>query len=221
MRRAWELAARGPGHQAGAQRAWSISRLLPAGADRGFDQQWTVSRVLFRRAVARPPVRIIHLGDALPRRSSTLTRALAPLPARASRGVRAGERFGRVTLYSAPIRACSRKGLPRRRSPGCRAWALTPRFHPYLCERGRGPPRHRRCNFCCAFPRVTPGRCCRLPHPMEPGLSSRGRFVSAGDPPSTSSAASLAGRPHRGRLAQKRTPLGESGNQYFRSCSHF
>ena len=32
-----------------------------------------------------------------------------------------------------PIRVCSGRGLPRRRSPGCRAWALTPRFHPYLC----------------------------------------------------------------------------------------
>ena len=30
-----------------------------------------------------------------------------------------------------PIQACTRRGLPRRRSPGCRAWALTPRFHPY------------------------------------------------------------------------------------------
>ena len=33
----------------------------------------------------------------------------------------------------------------------------------------------RRCYFCCAFPRVTPGRCYRLPCPMEPGLSSRAR----------------------------------------------
>ena len=41
--------------------------------------------------------------------------------------------FGRATLDSAPIRACSGRGLPRRRSPGCRAWALTPRFQPYLC----------------------------------------------------------------------------------------
>jgi len=44
----------------------------------------------------------------------------------------------------------------------------------------------RRCDFCCAFPRVAPGRCYRLPCPVEPGLSSRGRFVSAGDLPSTS-----------------------------------
>ena len=50
---------------------------------------------------------------------------------------RAGARrhFGRAALDSAPIRACSGRGLPRRRSPGCRAWALTPRFHPCLCLR--------------------------------------------------------------------------------------
>jgi hypothetical protein len=41
--------------------------------------------------------------------------------------------FGQVTLDSIPIRACSGRGLPRRRSPGCRAWALTPRFQPCLC----------------------------------------------------------------------------------------
>jgi len=45
--------------------------------------------------------------------------------------------FGRVTLDSLPIRACSGRGLLRRRSPGCRAWALTPRFQPCLCLPGR------------------------------------------------------------------------------------
>jgi hypothetical protein len=45
--------------------------------------------------------------------------------------------FGRVALDSLPIRACSGRGLPRRRSPGCRAWALTPRFQPCLCLPGR------------------------------------------------------------------------------------
>ena len=90
--------------------------------------------------------------------------------------------------FSAPIRACSGKGLPRRRSPGCRAWALTPRFHPYLCELDE-PASHRRYYFCCAFPRVAPGRRYRLPHPVEPGLSSHGRFMSAGDPLSTSGGA--------------------------------
>ncbi len=54
---------------------------------------------------------------------------------------RAGDRsrFGRAALDSAPIRACSGRGLPRRRSPGRRAWALTPRFHPCLCLLGRPP----------------------------------------------------------------------------------
>jgi len=41
--------------------------------------------------------------------------------------------FERVALDSIPIRACSGRGLPRRRSPGSRAWALTPRFQPCLC----------------------------------------------------------------------------------------
>ncbi len=41
--------------------------------------------------------------------------------------------FERVALNSIPIRACSGRGLPRRRSPGSRAWALTPRFQPCLC----------------------------------------------------------------------------------------
>jgi len=43
------------------------------------------------------------------------------------------ECFGRAALDSVPIRACSGRGLLRRRSPGCRAWALTPRFQPCLC----------------------------------------------------------------------------------------
>ena len=101
--------------------------------------------------------------------------------------------FERAALDSTPIRACSGKGLPRRRSPGCHAWALTPRFHPYRANAKRSPHRPslrsndalRRCYFCCAFPRVTPGRCYRLPCPMEPGLSSRVRCVYAGDLPST------------------------------------
>ncbi len=71
--------------------------------------------------------------------------------------------FGWVTLDSIPIRACSGRGLLRRRSPGCRAWALTPRFQPCLCLcedalRHLGFIGHRRFGFCCAFPRVAPGR---------------------------------------------------------------
>src|SRR5262245_42565013 len=64
---------------------------------------------------------IIRLGAALLRRSSAL-------PARSH----SEECFGRAALDGAPIRACSGRGLPRRRSPGCRAWALTPRFQPCL-----------------------------------------------------------------------------------------
>ena len=44
------------------------------------------------------------------------------------------------------------------RSPGCRAWALTPRFQPCLIASPLRATRHRRCLFCGAFPRVTPGR---------------------------------------------------------------
>ena len=154
--------------------------------------KWTVSRVLSRRAVAPSPARIIHLGDALPRRSSALTRTLAPHELIASAS-------GGSPSTSAPIRVCSQKGLPRRRSPGCRAWALTPRFHPYLCELNESAS-HRRCNFCCAFPRVAPGRRYRLLHPMEPGLSSHGRFVSAGDPPSTSGGAERRRRANPGQF---------------------
>ena len=49
--------------------------------------------------------------------------------------------LGRAVQCDVPIRACSGRGLPRRRSPGCRAWALTPRFHPYLCLARRSSQR--------------------------------------------------------------------------------
>ena len=86
---------------------------------------WTVSRVLFPTRVAPRRAKAIHLGDALPRRSSALTR----MPGRRL----AATAFGRAALDGIPIRACSGRGLPRRQSPGRRAWALTPRFHPCLC----------------------------------------------------------------------------------------
>ncbi len=105
---------------AGVGRFRPSSRRVPS---RRNGQQWTVSRVLFRCAVARAPARIIHLGDTLLCRSSALTRALQPQQ----------RLLGRAALDSASIRACSGRGLPRRRSPGCRAWALTPRFHRCLC----------------------------------------------------------------------------------------
>jgi len=70
--------------------------------------------------------------------------------------------FGRAVLDSAPIRACSGRGLPRRRSPGCRAWALTPRFQPCLClPPGRlSTPEDRRpsaVSFLLRFPSGHPG----------------------------------------------------------------
>ena len=165
-----------------ASRAWP--KLLPRTSEQAGCSAWTLSRVLSRTCVAVGPVKIIHLGVALPRRSSALTRVPCD-PFECT--------FGRTDLSGTPIQACSGKGLPRRRSPGCHAWALTPRFHPYRANAKRSPHRPslrsndalRRCYFCCAFPRVTPGRCYRLPCPMEPGLSSRVRCVYAGDLPST------------------------------------
>ena len=103
------------------------SEAKPSGACTKRDRRRTVSRVLFHRRVASTAARIIRLGDALLRRSSALTRTPAPSLANQIR------RFGRAALDGVPIRACSGRGLPRRRSPGCRAWALTPRFHPCLC----------------------------------------------------------------------------------------
>ena len=59
----------------GAPGTWLA--LLPPGLGTHANPKWTVSRVLFRLPVARKPARIIHLGDALLRRSSALTRMLA------------------------------------------------------------------------------------------------------------------------------------------------
>ena len=65
-----------------------------------------------------------------------------------------GRAIGRTALDDVPIRACSGRGLPRRRSPGCRAWALTPRFHPYLCSPGGEPSA---VSFLRRFPSGHPG----------------------------------------------------------------
>ena len=64
-----------------------------------------------------------------------------------------------------PSRPCSGWGLPSRPGHPGRWWALAPPFHPCRQE-------HRRSVLCGTFPRVTPGRCCRPPCPVEPGLSS-------------------------------------------------
>jgi hypothetical protein len=154
-----------------ALRTWPEG-FLPEVRTRGPDRP--VSRVLSRTPVAPRAAKVIPLGRLLLGGSSTLTRT----PRRRSRAVDRADRSGGV-----PIRACSGRGLPRRRSPGCRAWALTPRFHPCLIAPPLRATRHRRCLFCGAFPRVTPGRCYRPPCPVEPGLSSRERCVFTGDLP--------------------------------------
>jgi hypothetical protein len=147
--------------------------------------KWTVSRVLFRRPVARAPARIIHLGDALPRRSSTLTRTLAPAPNESGEGTSSGSPSTASLFELAPERACLAAGHP------AVARGLLPHDFTLACasagaSRDAGIVGHRRCDFCCAFPRVAPGRCYRLSCPAEPGLSSRERCLLAGDPPSTS-----------------------------------
>ncbi len=100
-----------------------------------------------------------------------------------------------VPLFElAPGGACSAAGHP------AVARGLLPHDFTLTCASSADAAGHRRCHFCCAFPRVAPGRCCRSPCPVEPGLSSRGRCLSAGDPPSTSSTrAILAGAEAAGR----------------------
>ena len=70
-------------------------------------------------------------------------------------------------------------------APGgvCRASRVTPaagallphRFTLTAAARRRGPNRRpRRSAFCCTFPGLAAGRCCRPPCPVEPGLASPG-----------------------------------------------
>src|SRR5262249_45578156 len=90
-----------------------------------------VSRVLFRTRVAPRAARIIRLGDTLLRRSSALTRT----PGHRCRQ-RASEPPAATSLFElAPGGVCPAAGHP------VGAWALTPRFHPCLCQ----SPGHRRC----------------------------------------------------------------------------
>ena len=140
----------------------------------GWAGEWTVSRVLFRPAVTHESARIIHLGDALPRRSSTLTRRLATLRSRRTGHPRqpAYSSLLREGLATPPVTWLSRVGSYP---------TISPLPFRDTANRGRGLGR---CDFCCAFPRVAPGRCYRLPCPAEPGLASRGR-LPAGDPPAT------------------------------------
>ena len=72
--------------------------------------KWTVSRVLFRPPVTRKPARIIHLGDTLLRRSSTLTRTLVAAPCDAAAS---GGSPSTASLFElAPGGACPAAGHP-------------------------------------------------------------------------------------------------------------
>jgi hypothetical protein len=142
------------------------------------------------------------------RRVATALEHSNPGTARALADVRSGGPPSTVPLFKlAPGRAClaagrpavargllphdftltgSRPKSPKRPDRACRSFRRSSIGSP---ARRAGPTR--RYHFCCAFPRVTPGRCYRLPCPVEPGLSSRGRCLSAGDLPSTSGAQRL------------------------------
>ena len=139
--------------------------------------QWTVSRVLSPLRVTPGRARIIHLGDTLLRRSSALTRTLTPGSRRRLRTGRPRQRpyssLLREGLAPPPVTRPSRVGSYP---------TISPLPVPAPSEESPG---HRRCGFCGAFPRVTPGRRYRPPCPVEPGLSSRGP-QPAGGPPSAS-----------------------------------
>ena len=153
------LAARRPGHvlRLGARARDSRRRLR---AQRrlwgGCGRRWTVSRVLFRRGVTPAPVRIIHLGDALLRRSSALTRTSGP--AHDARSASDGSPDAMSLFELAPGGACPAAGHP------AVARGLLPHDFTLTCASPGVPLRtarvtgHRRCSFCCAFPRVAPGR---------------------------------------------------------------
>ncbi len=92
----------------GAPGAWLA--LLPPGLGAHAHPKWTVSRVLFRPSVARKPARIIHLGGALLRRSSALTRTLV---AASCDAVASGGPPSTASLFElAPGGACPAAGHP-------------------------------------------------------------------------------------------------------------
>ncbi len=121
-----------------------------------------VSRVLFRRRVALAPAKIIPLDRPLLDGSSTLTRTPRlgrNLSDRADRSRRcAYSSLLREGLASPPVARLSRVGsyptispLPVKKLP------RPPRTCNSKFRNPKGSP-HRRCLFCGAFPRVTPGR---------------------------------------------------------------
>ncbi len=146
--------------------------------------KWTVSRVLFRPPVTR------RAGED----HSSRRRIAAPLersdPDAGCRVLRRSD-FERVALNSIPIRACSGRGLPRRRSPGSRAWALTPRFQPCLCLHSGSlsqPALHRPSAvwFLLRFPSSHPGSPLATSLPFGARTFLPRSDFSAGDPPSAS-----------------------------------
>ena len=73
------------------------------------------------------------------------------------------DRRCRRPLASYQTCSCTRQGFPRRRSRGCPAWALTPRFQPYPARGNLSVPLEAspplalgfgRCVFCFTFPRL-------------------------------------------------------------------
>jgi len=104
--------AGGRGMPVGASGAWP--KLLPLDGDSDNGAEWTVSRVLSRSGVAADPVKIIPLGAVLPRRSSTLTRALCKLRRACNRTSRPRQcpysSLLREGLASPPVTRLSRVG---------------------------------------------------------------------------------------------------------------
>ncbi len=169
------------------------------------------------RRIAPNAARIIRLGDTLLCRSSAQTRAQPP---------RSGESGGPPS--SAPLFELAPGGACRAAGRPAVARGLLPHDFTLACASSARPlsepcgiAGHRRCPFCCAFPRVAPGRRWRPPCPVEPGLSSRGprASASAGDPPSTSSRrqrSSPGGLPKRtaARLPRRRRSIASYGRGF-------
>ncbi len=89
---------------------------------------------------------------------SSRRRVAAPLersdPDTAHPGVRLGGSPSTVSLFKlAPGGACLAAGRP------AVARGLLPHDFTLTCASSENAAGHRRCHFCCAFPRVAPGRC--------------------------------------------------------------
>ncbi len=99
-----------PAAALGLERRGRGLRFFPRILSARAHSKWLVSRVLFRLSVAREPARIIHLGGALLRRSSTLTRTLA---AASFDAIASGGPPSTASLFElAPGGACPAAGHP-------------------------------------------------------------------------------------------------------------